>query len=71
MFFDQEELYFLKQIFDDNMNKDNLLIYLRNIKDDKQSDFLDNLIDKISNTDDYDFSRFILKELEDLQVDFD
>lgn len=71
MFFDQEELYFLKQIFDDNMNKDNLLIYLRNIEDDKQSDFLDNLIDKISNTDDYDFSRFILKELEDLQVDFD
>lgn len=71
MFFDQEELYFLKQIYDDNMNKDKLLIYLRSIEDDKQSDFLDNLIDKISNTDDYDFSRFILKEIEDLQVDFD
>lgn len=71
MFFSQEELYFLNQVYDTEMDKINLLDYLRSIEDQNDSGFLNNLINKISNINNYDFPKLILMQLNNLQVDLD
>lgn len=71
MFFSQEELYFLNQVYDTKMEKSNLLDYLRSIEDQNDSGFLNNLINKISNINNYDFPKLILMQLNNLQVDLD
>lgn len=71
MNFTQEELFYLKQIYEPTMSKAELLNNLTDTISIEENSFLDNLTNRINNMDEIKLKNTILKGLRSLPIDLE